>query len=115
MRLGSPPERAREARVGRSGRSLERGPIRIIARDLVRVQVRVKSIYRLRGVSTAATRSVYGTRQRAEWIERLPVASRRAVGRLYEHFDFLSALKQNARAFVGARSRTFRITPRKRP
>ena len=41
----------------------------MISRDLVRVQARIKSIYRSRGVATAGTRSVYAATKREEWLE----------------------------------------------
>lgn len=76
----------------------------MISRDLVRVQTRIKSIYRSRGVATAGTRSVYTATKREEWLGKLPPASRRSATRLYEHFDFLRGLKDNAEAELVAES-----------
>ena len=59
-----------------------------IARDLVRVQARLKSQYRARGIRTPGA-SVYGRRRREEWLKRLPRAARSSAERLYAQLDFL--------------------------
>ena len=68
-----------------------------ITRDLVRVQARLKSMYRSRGIQTPGE-TVYGQAQREAWQRQLPARSRTSVARLYEQFDFLSELKKRAEA-----------------
>ena len=67
----------------------------MISRDLVRVQSRIKSIYRSRGVATPG-RSVYCQHGREQWLQQLPAPSRTSAARLYEHYDFLRELKEQA-------------------
>ena len=59
----------------------------VVARDLVRVQARLKSVYRSRGISTTGA-AVYGTRRRREYLDRLPEICRRRAERIYEQIDF---------------------------
>jgi hypothetical protein len=66
-----------------------------IAQDLVRVQARLKSQYRARGIRTPGA-SVYGRRRREEWLNRLPRAARSSAERLYAQLDFLVGLKEEA-------------------
>lgn len=79
-----------------------------ITRDLVRVQARIKSIYRSRGVATPG-RSVYNQHNREQWLKQLPPAARAAATRLYEHYDFLLELKEHAQAELLGESRKHRI------
>ncbi len=81
----------------------------MITRDLVRVQVRLKSLYRSRGVQTSGG-SVYGSRQRERWLAKLPETSRLSAGRLYEQLDFLAELKQRSEKDLIRESRRQRIT-----
>jgi transposase len=69
----------------------------LIGRDVVRIQARLKSVYRSRGVPTPGA-SVYGTREREAWLERLPLPSRRRAQALYAQLDFLVQHKQRAEA-----------------
>ncbi len=80
----------------------------MISRDLVRVQARIKSIYRSRGVATPG-RSVYCQRNREQWLQQLPPPARTSAARLYEHCDFLRDLKEQAQAELVAESRQHRI------
>jgi hypothetical protein len=66
-----------------------------LARDLVRVQARLKSVYRSRGVGTAG-RTVYTKAGRGAWQRQLPASSRKMAARLYEQLDFLTDLKEQA-------------------
>ncbi len=75
----------------------------------MRVQVRLKSLYRSRGVQTSGG-SVYGSRQRERWLARLPETSRLGAGRLYEQIDFLAELKRRAEHDLIRESRRQRIT-----
>ena len=67
----------------------------VVGRDLVRVQARLKSVYRSRGVPTTGA-SVYGTRKRSEYLARLPQICRRRAERIYEEIDFLVQHKASA-------------------
>jgi len=66
-----------------------------LARDLVRAQARLKSVYRSRGISTPG-RAVYGHAGRGSWQRQLPASSRKTAARLYEQIDFLTDLKKQA-------------------
>jgi transposase len=66
-----------------------------IARDLVRVKARLKSVYRSRGIRTPG-QAVYGRAQRDAWQRQLPASSRKMATRLYEQLDFLVELKGRA-------------------
>ncbi len=67
----------------------------MIGRDLVRVQARIKSIYRSRGIQTPGN-TVYSKSRRNEWRRQLPPAARQTTTRLYEHYDFLVEQKKQA-------------------
>jgi hypothetical protein len=66
-----------------------------LARDLVRVQARLKSVYRSRGIGTAG-RTVYTKAGRGAWQRQLPASSRKTAARLYEKLDLLTDLKEQA-------------------
>jgi transposase len=80
-----------------------------IARDLVRVQARLKSQYRARGIRTPGA-SVYGHRRREAWLHQLPRAARSSAERLYAQLDFLVGLKQEAEQDLIQESKRHRIT-----
>ncbi len=67
----------------------------MLVRDVVRVQARLKFIYRSRGVATTGT-AVYGPTRRHQWQDQLPVASRLVTTKLYAHYDFLLELKKQS-------------------
>jgi len=69
----------------------------MLVRDVVRVQARLKSIYRSRGVATPGA-TVYSVTHRQEWLAKLPQASAYAATKLYEHYDALSAIKDQTTA-----------------
>ncbi len=79
-----------------------------ITRDLVRVQARIKSLYRSRGIPTPGG-WVYSPRRRGEWEEQLPASARRRAERLYQHFDFCFEQKKQAEADLLRESRKHRI------
>lgn len=66
-----------------------------IVRDLVRVQARLKSLYRSRGIPTPG-RAVYAKTQRERWQPQLPAPARATARWLYEQIDFLAALRERA-------------------
>ena len=71
--------------------------------DVVRTQNRIKSLYRARGVPTAGT-SVYRADQRAEWLAKLPEASRASAELLYAALDGLREVKRTAQQQLVAES-----------
>jgi transposase len=80
-----------------------------ISRDLVRVQARLKSVYRSRGISTPG-RMVYGKAHRGRWQEQLPATAQSTATRLYEQLDFLVVLKEKAEQDLIRESRKQPIT-----
>lgn len=69
----------------------------MLVRDVVRVQCRLKAMYRSRGISTAGM-GVYSSGTREDWLRKLPVSSRWATEILHEEYDRLLALKKAAEA-----------------
>jgi transposase len=67
----------------------------MIVQDSVRVQNRIKSIYRSRGVSLGGE-AVYSTTGRQPLLLELPEASRTAVMFLYEQLDAVEAIRTKA-------------------
>ena len=67
----------------------------MLVRDVVRVQSRLKAIYRGRGIPVAG-KTVYGARGREGWLAKLPASGRAATARLYEEYDALVELKKGA-------------------
>jgi transposase len=66
-----------------------------LVRDVVRVQARIKSLYRSRGVAVSGT-EVYGTRHREKWQAQLPSSVQTRASRLYLQLDFLREQKKEA-------------------
>lgn len=81
----------------------------MIARDVVRTQNRLKSLYRSRGVPVPG-QSVYGQAQRAEWLGKLPPPSRAAALLLYTELDALRPLKKEAQQQLVAESHKLPIS-----
>ena len=81
----------------------------MIGRDLVRVQVRLKSVYRSRGIQTPG-KTVYAKAHREPWQQQLPASARTTAARLYEQIDFLVALKERAEQDLIRESRKHPIT-----
>jgi transposase len=63
--------------------------------DVVRVQSRIKSLYRSRGVLVAGV-DVYSPRRREAWQKQLCSSAQTRVTRLYAHLDFLLEQKKQA-------------------
>ncbi len=63
--------------------------------DVVRVQSRIKSLYRSRGIFVSGM-NVYGPRHREEWQKQLCSSAQARATRLYDHFDFLLEQKKQA-------------------
>ncbi len=77
-------------------RELSRIHITLVG-DVVRVQARIKSVYRSRGILVTGV-NVYGVRHREEWQKQLPSSGQTRATRLYDHLDFLLEQKKQAEA-----------------
>jgi transposase len=67
----------------------------MVVQDVVRVQNRIKALYRSRGVAVAG-KSVYAEKGREEFLEKLPDASRGAAKTLYAQYDAVEAIRRQA-------------------
>ncbi len=65
--------------------------------DTVRVQARIKALYRSRGILVSGA-NVYGVRLRDAWQKQLPSSIQTRATRLYEYLDFLLEQKKQAEA-----------------
>jgi transposase len=77
-------------------------------RDRVRVQARMKSLYRSRGIPTPGA-SVYSSRDRDDWEKRLPASARGRAARLDEQLDFFKEQKKQIEADLLRESRKHAI------
>jgi hypothetical protein len=69
--------------------------VRMIVQDTVRVQNRIKALFRARGVHVAGKR-VYGDAGREDPLRALPASSRAAASLLFEQYDGLSKTRDRA-------------------
>ena len=76
--------------------------------DVVRVQLRLKAIYRSRGVSTTG-KTVYSSRGREAWVQKLPTQHRWAAEKLHEEYDALLELKKAIESELVSESRKHSI------
>jgi transposase len=67
----------------------------MIVQDVVRVQNRIKALYRSRGVCVSG-KSVYSEKGREEFLEKLPDASRGAAKTLYAQYDAVEEIRRQA-------------------
>ena len=67
----------------------------MVVQDVVRVQNRIKSMYRSRGVSVAGE-TVYSKQGRDPLLAKLPDATKAAVTRLYEQYDAVEEIRRKA-------------------
>lgn len=81
---------------------------RTLVRDVVRVQSRLKSLYRARGIPVSGG-SVYRARDREAWQKRLPRSARPRAARLYAQLDFLIAQRDEAERELLGESRKHAI------
>jgi len=65
--------------------------------DVVRVQARIKGLYRARGILVSGV-DVYNIRHRNQWVGQLSSHTQPRATRLYAHYDFLSDQKKQAEA-----------------
>jgi transposase len=75
--------------------------------DSVRVQNRIQSLLRSRGVP-ASGRGIYAVRSREEWLKRLPDAARPQAELLYREHDALMELRKAAKKALVAEARKHR-------
>ncbi len=66
-----------------------------LVRDAVRVQARIKSLYRSRGILVSGQK-VYGARHRDDLQKQLCTSAQTRATRLYDHLDFLLEQKKQA-------------------
>jgi transposase len=94
-------------------RELSRSYLTIV-KDLSRVMNRLKAVYRSWAIPCAG-RDVYYTRNREQWLAKIREAGvRRRAERLYEQFDMLQHLRQQARRELLTESRKHTITAKLR-
>jgi transposase len=67
----------------------------MVVRDVVRVQNRLKSLYRSRGIAVTG-KAVYGSKSRVEYLEQLPPGTRAATETLYAEYDALVEIRKLA-------------------
>ena len=67
----------------------------MIVQDVVRVQNRIKSVYRSRGVAVAG-QTVYSVHGRQEWLSKLSEAPRCAAITLYAQYDAVEEVRKKA-------------------
>src|SRR5216683_1338373 len=83
-----------------------------VTRDLTRVMVRLKALYRSWAIPCAG-QQVYAPRHRADWLEKIAEAGvRRRAELYYQQFDALLLLHQQARRELLAESRKHNATQR---
>jgi transposase len=76
-----------------------------VAEDSVRTMQRIKALFRARAIRTRGT-GVYGTRERSDWLARLPDrAVRFRAEALYAQLDLLKSLRQRAKDAMIAEAR----------
>jgi transposase len=81
-----------------------------ISKDLTRVMVRLKALYRSWAIPCAG-QQVYAPRHRAEWLQKINEAGvRRRAELYYQQFDALLLLHQQARRELLAESRKHNTT-----
>jgi transposase len=80
-----------------------------VSADRVRVQLRLKALYRGRGVQTP-DKTVYTFTHRETWMKRLPVAYRPSAELMYAQLDALGEVKKEARKLLVQESHTHAIS-----
>lgn len=88
-------------------RELSRGYSMIVA-DSIRVQNRIKSIFRSRGIP-AVGKEVYAPASREKWLTKLPVSVRPLAGLLYQELDAIRELHEVAEKELLAEARTHAV------
>jgi transposase len=98
LRIGSIETRVYKAPASLAGLQNAVRAHATLTRDMVRAKNRLKTIFRARGVSTDAT--VYVAESRPGWLKRLPIAHRRLAEVVALEVDALTALRDQAEAWV---------------
>ena len=103
LRIGAVKQRVfKEVGIFRRLRELSRVHTMLV-RDVVRVQNRIRSVYRCCGVRTAGS-PVYSAKARGKWIEQLPGLQQTVAERLYEQYDALEPIRRQAQKELVAES-----------
>ncbi len=107
LRIGAVQTRVfKQVGVFRQLRELSR--VHTMVRDVVRVQNRIRSVYRSCGVRTGAT--VYSRKNRDSWLEQLPRVQRVGIERLYEQYDAVQPIRRQAAKALVAESHKHAIS-----
>ena len=108
LRIGAIQTRVYKG-VGQFGqlRELSRGYSMVVS-DSVRVQNRIKSLYRSRGIPTGG-KEVYGPAAREKWLRKLPTTSRPLAEILYQELDGVRDLHKRAEREMLAEARKHKI------
>lgn len=109
LRIGAIKTRVHKG-VGEFGqlRELSRGYSMVVS-DSVRVQNRIKSLYRSRGIPTGR-KEVYAPAAREKWLRKLPTRSRPLAEILYQELEGLRELHKRAEKEMLAEARKHKIT-----
>ena len=81
----------------------------MVMRDVVRTQLRLKTLYLSRGISTPG-KTVYNSLHREQWTCKLPAAWQPSAALLYTQLDALRLLKTNAEKQLLAESHRYPIS-----
>jgi len=81
----------------------------MIVRDSVRVQSRIKAVFRSRGVRVVG-KAVYSPGKRDEYLRQLPASSRSAALLLFEQYDALRPVRDHAEKQLVAESHKHPVT-----
>ena len=81
----------------------------MVVSDSVRIQNRIKSLYRSRGIPTSS-KEVYGPAAREKWLRKLPAKSRPLAKILYQELDGVQDLRKRAEKELLAEARKHKIT-----
>ena len=76
----------------------------MVVQDVVRVQNRIKALFRSRGVAVSG-KSIYSEKGRGTFLEKLPDASRGAAKTLYAQYDAVHAIRRQAEMDLVAEAR----------
>lgn len=80
----------------------------MIVQDVVRVQNRIKALYRSRGVP-ATGKTLYSAKGREPWLPKLPEMARGAAGTLYAQYDAVQEVRKRAEKELVAESQQHAI------
>ncbi len=81
----------------------------MIVQDVVRVQNRIKALYRSRGVATIG-KTIYSKNGREEWLPKLPDACRGAALTLYAQYDAVEEVRKRAEKELVAEAHRYPIS-----